>query len=204
LQNGVIANYPDSGTADFGALYAQIGKEHPSSANRILALASSLFSYATERKLFKEVNPARGIRKFPENKRDRFLQSDELPAFFKVLAEEPDATWRDYFLLSLLTGARRSNVLEMQWSQLHFDRAEWRIPVTKNGEPQIVTLTAEALEILRARHRHDSVWVFPGAGATGHLVEPKKAWKRVLDRAGIADLRIHDLRRTDAIARWEI
>ena len=186
---------------DFGKLHTEIGKEHPTTANRVMAMASSLFGYAAERKLFKGVNPAHSIKKFPETKRDRFLQSDELPAFFKSLAEEPNDTLRDYFLVSLLTGARRSNVQEMQWKQIHFDRAEWRIPTTKNGEPQTVTLTPEVIEILNARQSCDSVWVFPGSGATGHLVEPKKAWKRVLERAGIADLRIHDLRRT--LGSWQ-
>jgi integrase len=186
---------------DFGKLHTEIGKEHPTTANRVMAMASSLFGYATEHKLFKGANPAHGIKKFPETKRDRFLQSDELPAFFKSLAEEPNETLRDYFLISLLTGARRSNVLEMQWKQIHLDRAEWRIPTTKNGEPQTVTLTPEVIEILRARQDCDSMWVFPGTGVTGHLVEPKKAWKRVLERAGIADLRIHDLRRT--LGSWQ-
>jgi integrase len=164
-------------------------------------MASSLFGYATELKLYKGANPAHGIKKFPETKRDRFLQSDELPAFFKALAEEPNDTLRDYFLLSLLTGARRSNVQEMEWQQINFNRAEWRIPTTKNGEPQTVTLSAEALEILRNRQDCNPIWVFPGTGATGHLVEPKKAWRRVLDRAGIDNLRIHDLRRT--LGSWQ-
>ncbi|MGZ6488336.1 MAG: tyrosine-type recombinase/integrase [Pseudobdellovibrio sp.] len=186
---------------DFGKLHAEIGKEHPTTANRVIAMASSLFGYAAEKRLFKGANPVHGIKKFPETKRDRFLQSDELPAFFASLAEEPNDTLRDYFLISLLTGARRSNVQEMQWLQINFDRAEWRIPTTKNGEPQTVTLSAEALEILRNRKGCDAVWVFPGPGVTGHLVEPKKAWRRVLDRAGIDDLRIHDLRRT--LGSWQ-
>ncbi|WP_415878775.1 tyrosine-type recombinase/integrase [Methylomonas sp. TEB] len=197
--NRKLSQFKDT---DFGKLHAEIGKEHPTTANRVIAMASSLFGYAAERKLFKGANPAHGIKKYPETKRERFLQSDELPAFFTALAEEANDTLRDYFLISLLTGARRSNVQEMQWGQINFDRAEWRIPTTKNGEPQTVTLSAEALEILRNRQADKAgVWVFPGAGATGHLVEPKKAWRRVLDRAGIDDLRIHDLRRT--LGSWQ-
>ena len=160
-----------------------------------------MFGYATEKKLFKGTNPAQGIKKFYENTRDRFLQSDELPAFFKSLAEEQNDTLRDYFLISLLTGARRSNVQEMQWSQIHLERGEWRIPITKNGDSQTVTLTHEVVEILRARQGTNTTWVFPGTGVTGHLVEPKKSWKRVLERAGIANLRIHDLRRT--LGSWQ-
>jgi len=187
---------------DFSKLHTEIGKEHPTTANRVIAMASSLFGYANEKKLFKGANPAHGIKKYPETKRERFLQADELPAFFSALAEEANETLRDYFLISLLTGARRSNVEEMQWSQINFDRAEWRIPTTKNGEPQTITLTAEALEILRNRKPENAdPWVFSGTGATGHIVEPKKAWKRLLERADIDDLRIHDLRRT--LGSWQ-
>ncbi len=89
----------------------------------------------------------------------------------------------------------------MQWSEIHLERGEWRIPITKNGDSQTVTLIAEVVEILRARQGVNQTWVFPGSGVTGHLVEPKKAWKRVLERAGIANLRIHDLRRT--LGSWQ-
>lgn len=181
---------------DFGKLHNEIGMKHPTTANRVIAMASSLFGYAAERRLFKGANPVHGIKKFSETKRDRFLQSDELPAFFKSLAEEANGTLRDYFFVSLLTGARRSNVQAMQWSEIHLERGEWRIPVTKNGDSQTVTLTSEVVEILRARQGCNPTWIFPGSGVTGHIVEPKKAWKRVLERAGITNLRIHDLRRT--------
>lgn len=196
--NRKLSQFKDT---EFGNLHTAIGKEHPVTANRVIALASSLFGYAAERKLFKGPNPAHGVKKYHESKRDRFLQADELPRFFQALADEPNETLRGYFFISLLTGARRSNVLEMQWSQIHLERAEWRIPTTKNGEPQTVTLTAEAVEILRSRQGCDPIWVFPGSGATGHLVEPKKAWARLLTRAGIENLRIHDLRRT--LGSWQ-
>jgi integrase len=196
--NRKLSQFKDT---DFGKLHTEVGKSHKTTANRIMAMASSLFGYAIERKLYKGTNPAAGIKKFPENSRDRFLQSDELPAFFKALADEPNENMRDYFLLSLLTGARRSNVLAMQWSEIHFERMEWRIPTTKNGTPQTVTLTVEAVEILSARQGVGDSWVFPGVGKSGHLEEPKKAWKRVLERAGLENLRIHDLRRS--LGSWQ-
>jgi integrase len=190
--------------ADVTALHSKIGKNNgPYEANRVLALVSSMFSKAEIWGILEEgaPNPARGVEKFPEVKRDRFLQSDELPRFFSALAEEPNDTIRDYILMSLLTGARQANVLAMRWNQINFERAEWRIPETKNGTPQTVTLTSEAVTILQTRRGYDTVWVFPGDGKTGHLVEPKNCWKRVLDRAGLSDLRIHDLRRT--LGSWQ-
>ena len=174
---------------------------HAPTANRVKALISSIFGWAISAGLV-ESNPAIGIKANREKSRDRFLQGDELPRFFKALAEEENTTLRDYFLLSLLTGARRSNVLAMKWSDVNLDRAEWRIEETKNGTPQTVTLSPEAIEILQNRKpSDDAIFVFPGAGNTGHLMEPKKGWKRVLERAGINDLRIHDLRRT--LGSWQ-
>lgn len=184
-------------------LHKKIGKEKGQvTANIVLKLLHVMFNKAiAEWRIWQGDNPAHGIKKFPEQSRDRFLQTDELPRFFDALAQEESVTFRDYFLMSLLTGARKTNVLAMKWEQINFDRAEWRIPETKNGEPQTVTLGQEAVEILRTRQGGDATWVFPGTGATGHLVEPKKAWKRILDRASIADLRIHDLRRT--LGSWQ-
>jgi integrase len=100
-------------------------------------------------------------------------------------------------MMSLLTGARRSNVLEMTWSQVNFERAEWEIPITKNGTSQRIPLIGEALKILRDRKINSrSDYVFPGSGKTGHLTEPKKAWRTVLKKANLTNLRLHDLRRT--------
>lgn len=174
---------------------------HPVVANRVLALVSSIYGWAVSAGLV-ETNPVRGIKRNKEKSRDRFLQSDELPRFFRALGEETNETMRDYFLLSLLTGARRANVLCMHWGDVNLDRAEWRLKTTKNGMPQTVTLSPQAMEVLRNRLPADIMsFVFPGKGKSGHLVEPKKGWERILARAGLADLRIHDLRRT--LGSWQ-
>ena len=184
------------------AIHARIGKKHKITANRVLALISSVFGRAIEFGLYEDLNPCRGIRKFPEKSRERFLQADELPRFFKALDEEPNETLRDYIFISLLTGARRSNVLAMRWNELNLKRCTWTIPRTKNGDPQTVTLTPEAIEILKDRKkRATSIFVFPGKGKSGHLIEPMKGWRRILERASIRDLRIHDLRRT--LGSWQ-
>lgn len=174
---------------------------HAPTANRVKALLSSTFGWAITVGLC-ESNPVAGIKSNKENQRDRFLQSDELPRFFNALADEPNKTIRDYLLVSLLTGARRSNVLSMRWQDISFDRYEWRIQETKNGTPQTVALSPEATEILQKRKEiSNSEFVFPGTGKSGHLEEPKKGWKRILERAGIENLRIHDLRRT--LGSWQ-
>lgn len=170
-------------------------------ANTALALLHAIYEKARNKRWWTGENPAHGVDRFKETSRDRFLQVDELPRFFKALGEEPNETIRDYFLIALLTGARRSNTLAMRWDEISFERGEWRIPTTKNGTPQTITLTSEALAILQARKGNSSEWVFPAGGRTGHLMEPKIGWDRILKRAGILDLRIHDLRRT--LGSWQ-
>ncbi len=121
------------------------------------------------------------------------------------MAEEPQEVWRDFFWISLFVAARRANVLAMAWDQINFELETWTIPETKNGNSLAVPLTPSALEILKRRYEDDEkhpVWVFPSdrrgrkTGELSHLSNPKEAWKRILKRAGITNLRIHDLRRT--------
>lgn len=187
---------------DLQKLHSRIGHENGHyTANRTLAMLLTVFNRAIEWG-WCQSNPAKGIKKFKEHSRDRFLQADELPRLFKSLAQEPNDAIRDYVLMSLFTGARKSNVLAMRWSDINFDQATWCIPMTKNGEKHTVPLVEPALEILKIRQaRIKSQWVFPGNGVKGHLVDPKKTWQRILDRAEIKDLRLHDLRRS--LGSWQ-
>ena len=122
---------------EVGRLHAKIGREKGKvTANNALKLLHVMFNKAlTEWRIIKGDNPVHGILKFPERSRNRFLQTDELPRFFEALGQEENTTIRDYILISLLTGVRKTNVLEMQWLQISFERMEWRIPDTKNGTP---------------------------------------------------------------------
>jgi integrase len=170
--------------ANLQKLHADIGKEKGIyAANRLLALLSIMFNKAIEFELWDKPNPTAGIKKFREKSRERFLQADELPRFFQALADEPNETFRDYFLMSLLTGARRANVQAMRWCDISLERAEWHIVKTKNGSSQTVTLVNEAVALLKQRKANaTSDYVFPGTGKTGHLVEAKKGWQRFLPK----------------------
>ncbi len=88
-----------------------------------------------------------------------------------------------------MTGARRANVMAMRWDQVSFERGEWRIPVTKSGKSHVVPVLPDALNILRRRQKTvDGEYVFPGTGEAGHLIEPKKGWRRILARAELYQL----------------
>lgn len=161
-----------------------------STVNNVRALASSIFGKAVEYQCLAE-NPVRGIKTQRTNKRDRFLAANELPRFLRSLSYEPSERFKDYIMLSILTGARRSNVLEMRWSDLQLEAGVWRIPTTKNGDPQNLPLVNYAQKILakRAGERDGHEFVFPGDGRCGHYAEPRKAWERLLDRDELLSLR---------------
>ena len=184
--------------ADVQALFTRVGtKNGRYAANRLLALVRAMFNKAPDMG-YAGGNPTAGIKKFREEKRDRFLHGGDLRAFFAALADEPNSTLRDYFLICLLTGARKNNVLAMRWEQSDFATGLWRIPETKSGQPVVVPLVGPAVTVLQARRQASNgiSWVFPSWGKTGHIVEPKSAWRRIIERAGLADVRPHDLRRS--------
>ena len=176
--------------SDVKAIHAKVSKKSARQADKAIAIVSSVFNYAVDMEHFKGENPAARIKKNAVVTRDRFAQAVELPYLFTAIAE---SSLSDFFLLSLLTGARRSNVQAMAWRELDLDARIWRIGMTKNGTPQNVTLSPEAVDVLVARKRATgmSPFVFPGEGKTGHLVEPKKAWAAILLRSSLRRLLDH-------------
>jgi integrase len=174
-------------------------------ANRLLERIRAIYNKAIEWG-YKGDNPANNIKKFKEVSRDRFIQPNELPKFFKALQNERNEIVRDYIYISLYTGARKANVLAMRFDEINFITKEWRIPKTKNGDAVTIPLIEDAIKILKERKKQNDEmelnslsqeYVFPSvASESGHLADPKKAWNRILKESEIKDLRLHDIRRT--------
>lgn len=194
--------------ADVQAWHNRIGRRHgPYTANRALALVRAMFNRAPDIG-WEGDNPTQGVTRFPEKSRDRFLQPAEVARFFAAIDAEPEASHRDFFKVALLTGARRGNVLSMRWQDIDLQRAVWRIPMTKAGDPLTLPLSPPAVEILRERRAdvgQSQIFVFPAIGkrpsVTGHLDAPKGAWARIVAAAGLKGLRMHDLRRS--LGSWQ-
>ncbi len=201
LYIGVLSNKKIAAISqtDINSLHKRVGQEIGTrTANIVLNLIRGIYNKAIEWDLFTGKNPALGVTRFREVSRDRFLQPDELPKLFASLEQEHNHTVRDFVFICLFTGVRRGNVLAMRWEEINFTAASWHIKETKNGTSQVVALTTMAIEVLEKRRKlTNSEWVFPSeTSKSGHLEEPKKVWKRILERAGIANFRIHDLRRS--------
>lgn len=188
--------------ADVQAWVTKLGDEKGAhTANRSLDTFRAVLRWGVKQELIILNNdPCAGIDRFKTKPRERFiLPGDEYDRFMKALLAEPNALLRDFFLLCLYTGARKTNVMSMRWSDVNLEMQTWRIPDTKNNDSQTITLSSPAVALLSRRRDDaddDAIWVFPSDSRTGHLVSPKSAWKRLLERAKIKDLRIHDVRRT--------
>lgn len=168
-------------------------------ANRCHDTMRAVINWGIKREYFAGPNPCVGVYRYKMKSRDRFVQpGEELQRLSRAINAEPSDTMRDFFWMCIFTGARRTNVLTMRWEQIDFQLNLWRIPETKNGETQFVTLTKEAARLLLQRKSTSvSEWVFPSPRRTAQpLRHPRFAWARILKRAEIQDLRIHDLRRT--------
>jgi integrase len=100
----------------------------------------------------------------------RFLLPEELPPFFEAVYEESNPLLQGFFLLCLLTGARRSNVQAMRWAEISWELHEWRIATTKAGFAVVVPLCPLAVDILQKLREHVGVRVALEA-ATGAMLK---------------------------------
>ena len=187
-------------------------EESPYNGNRALTLLSGMLTFAEKRGLIAS-NPARGVAQFKEQSRERFLSSDEVEALAKVLtaAENPPKAakgkeqvkaepWQAIAAvrLLLLTGARKSEVLSMQWADLDLERGIWNMPTSKTGARE-VRLSPAAVDLLQGLDRLEgNPFVLPGRRHGGRFVGLQKVWERVREASGLEGVRIHDLRHSYA------
>jgi integrase len=190
--------------ADVAQFHALRGK-CPSNANRCLALLSHIFSMATKwGAVHAGHNPCRGVERYREVIRERSLTADEVICLGRAFAEADAAAadgsedWRAVNILRLLTytGARLSEILTLQWSLIHWEGGFARLTDSKTGTKS-VPLPEPALGVLRRiseQHGRSSKFVFPGKRAGTYFTGIQKPWQRIRLKAGLPDVRIHDLR----------
>jgi integrase len=189
--------------ADVAALHTKIGHHAPYEANRTVALLSKMFELARRWGFVPEnaANPARGIDKFREQKRDRWVTPEELPRLAAAIAQDANLYIRAAVWLYLLTGVRKTELLKTRWEDVDFERCALRLPETKAGRTHYVPLSPPAVAVLRALPRQEgNPYLLPGAKLGHHLVNIEKPWRRVRKAASVEDVRLHDLRRT--VGSW--
>lgn len=174
----------------------------PYQANRALALLSKMFSLAISWEWIKD-NPAKGIERYQEEKRDRWLNQDELDRLWEVLERHSDRITAYVFKFLILTGARKGEALGATWDQFDLKKGVWTKPshLTKQRKKEHLPLSEKAIEVLqivKKRTPKGSVYVFPGRIEGEPLKETKTFWKTALKEAKLEGIRIHDLRHTHA------
>jgi integrase len=176
----------------------------PYQANRNIEIVSKMFSLAEMWGLRPDgSNPRRHIRKYPEAKRERFLSAAELRRLGEVLTDMvaeriEHASAIVAVRLLVLTGCRLNEVMKLRWDQVDFDAGMLRLPDSKTGA-KAVQLGGAAVELLAGIERtpfnpHVIAGTLPGKP----LSDLQPFWRRVRARAGLKDVRIHDLRHTFA------
>lgn len=177
-------------------------KSTPYQANRVLSLISKMFELSIKWQ-WRRDNPAKGVEKFHEEKRHRWLADEELKRLTKALDEHPNQIAANAIRLQLLTGARIGEVLSAKWADFDLDRGVWTKPShhTKQKRTEHLPLSGVAKELLIAHRKSNgtkSLFIFPGRQFDKPIVDLKRFWASITKSAEIDDYRIHDNRHTHA------
>jgi integrase len=177
---------------------AQGGK---GTATRTVGLLGSILAFAMRQGLRTD-NPVRGVSRFKDRQSQRYLKTDELGRLANALAaaERDGANTQGVTVIRLLafTGARKSEIEGLKWSEVDLEHSCLRLEDSKTGF-RIVPLGPPALVCLQAIQRLKSaIYVFPSQGGESHYVGTPRIWKRVRKAAELEGVRLHDLRHTYA------
>jgi len=183
---------------DVEQLHTKMAKT-PYQANRSIALLSKMFSLSVAWG-WRVDNPAQGIERYQEEKRDRWLQAEELARFWSNLDQYPQNITALLLKFLLLTGARKGEAMGATWDHFDLQQGIWTKPshMTKQKKKEHLPLSKESLDNLKKLKKSKNVHVFPGKVDGEPLKEIKTFWKKALQEANIKDLRPHDLRHTHA------
>jgi integrase len=172
----------------------------PRQANNVLSVLSKMFAFAG---IPAHLNPARGIDRYPERARQRFLSDAELGRLGAAL----DKAERQARLLPgigaavrllALTGCRLGEVRQLTWAEVHLEAGVLRLSDSKTGPKPHVLGTAAVALLTSIKPTPATGWVFYGKNPAKPLSEDsvESAWKRLRVAAGLQGMRLHDLRHT--------
>ena len=211
--------------SDIAKLHREIGAERPVTANRAIVALSGVFTWAGKHSLLPEgFNPARGIEKFREEPKERYLTTEELSRLGNALriAETAGLPWprkanckpsrhdrrpenqRTVFSayvtaairLLLFTGCRLREILHLRWSEIDYERGLLLLPDSKTGR-KVVMLNAAAIDVLENLDQLGE-YVIAGDADDKPRADLKRPWDLITEYAKLERVRIHDLRHTHA------
>lgn len=144
-------------------------------------------------------NPTKDVPLFPDpNKKERFLSQEEAQSLYIAVQASVNPKLQYIIPMLILTGARKREVLDAKWEEFDLDRRQWRVSVTKAGKPRYIPLSDGVIQLLTTMPRDNATWVFPNPKTEKPFVSIFFSWNTARKQAGLADVRIHDLRHSFA------
>ncbi|MDP3559400.1 MAG: integrase family protein [Legionellaceae bacterium] len=187
--------------------HQQLGDAHGEAyANLAMRVLCALFNFAAgqyENADGKSLVPENPVRRLSQTRawyrverRQTLIKSHELAPWYEALEQIQNKTLRDYLLLILFTGLRRQEAATLKWQQVDLNAKTLIIMDTKNRDQHTLPLSDFLYELLSLRQKsRTNEYVFPGTGAAGHIIEPRKQMAKVTQLSNIP-FTVHDLRRT--------
>ena len=175
-------------------------KATPYQANRTLGVLSIIFTVAHTWGVRTDgVNPCWKVKRYKEEKRERYLTAEELARLGRVLREsDAEREAVNCIQLLLLTGCRLSEIQKLKWAYVDLDAGVLRLPDSKSGA-KLVSIGQAAADVFKAIPRIErNPYVITGQVKGQHLTDMQRPWRRLRKRAGLPDVRIHDLRHSFA------
>jgi integrase len=168
--------------------------------NRVLVLLRYMFNLASKWGApGAGKNPTVGLRTAPDVCHERFLTLDETQRLLSALDVDENQTAARAIKLLLFTGARRNEITQAKWEHLNWEQRTLWVPLSKTGRPRSIRLNSAAIEILRATPRvKNNPFIFPSPTTGRPSPSLHFPWLRIRKRAGLLDIRLHDLRHSFA------
>ena len=168
--------------------------------NRVIVILRYMYNLARKWKVpGGQENPAAGLSAGPDVQRSRFLSEEEAEALVRAIHADENETAARSIMLLLLTGGRRNEITHAKWDYVDWTRKTLLVPKSKSGRARVIALNQSAIALLRATPRLDgNPYIFPSPVTGRPSASLFFPWDRIRKRAGLDDVRLHDLRHSFA------
>ena len=181
----------------------QIKKLAPATANKVLVFISHIFNVALELEIKGiEVNPANKIKPYLlNNAKERYLTKEEAARLIEAINQTQQNIHLKYIIpMLILTGARKGEVLKAKHEDFNLNQLCWTIPTSKSGKKRVLPITPQLLELYNSIPKTNGEYLFTSPITGKPYVTIFTSWNSARIKAGLKDVRIHDLRHSFASA----